>query len=485
MNKQKTTVSNVKWSAVGTVGRSVFQLLQIAILTRFLPREAFGLVAMAVFVVQFSNIFVDLGMTAAILHKQDPTKEEYSSIYWLNIFISITLYVVLFFGAATVARFYGEPELRKLVPILGVNLLLMAMGRQHQTIMQKQFKFKDIALIELFSFFVGLISAVTFAVLDYGVYSLVFSTLISTFISNSLFLIRNIRLNPILFYFNIKKTKPFLIIGGYATGSTLLDFFSREMDVLIIGKMLGANSLGLYSLAKQIVLKISLILNPIVINVLNPMLSSVQKEADKLKDYALKAVYVLATINFPIYLLLIVLSKEILGLLYGGGYVEAHLILVFYAIAIATQSINNPSGSLQIAKGRTDIGFKWTILSISIFPLVIFLSSKISINAVAMAIALLHIGLVVPLWWMQFRPLANIRLKEYLNQFIRPFIFMLVVSALYFASTFLYELPFGYVVNLIIKGCFAIFAFYGLMAIFDRKRVHYTIKLIGDFVRKG
>lgn len=62
MSLRKTAISGVKWTTVGTIGRSLFQLLQVSILTRFLPKEAFGLVAMALFVVQFSNIFVDMGM---------------------------------------------------------------------------------------------------------------------------------------------------------------------------------------------------------------------------------------------------------------------------------------------------------------------------------------------------------------------------------------------------------------------------------------
>lgn len=92
MDLKKVAVSGVKWTSVEKIGKAVFQLLQIAILTRFLPTEAFGLVAMALVVIGFTNIFVDMGLTSAILYKQDANQKEYSSIYWLNLAISISLY---------------------------------------------------------------------------------------------------------------------------------------------------------------------------------------------------------------------------------------------------------------------------------------------------------------------------------------------------------------------------------------------------------
>ena len=74
MNISKTVFSGIKWSSIGKIGHAVFQLLQVAVLTRFLPKEAFGLVAMAVFVVNLTHIFADMGMTSAILHHQKATK---------------------------------------------------------------------------------------------------------------------------------------------------------------------------------------------------------------------------------------------------------------------------------------------------------------------------------------------------------------------------------------------------------------------------
>jgi O-antigen/teichoic acid export membrane protein len=485
MNLRKTAISGVKWTTVGTIGRSLFQLLQISILTRFLPKEAFGLVAMALFVVQFSNIFVDMGMASAILHRQNATKNEYSSIYWLNIFISLFLYGILFISTPFVSRFYNEPELLTLIPILATNLLLMASGRQHRTIMQKQFQFKAIALTELISFLIGLIAAILLAINDFGVYSLVYSTLLSSFISNSLFLVQNLRLNPIRFHFRISETKPFLKIGGFTMGSTLIDFFSNEIDVLIIGKMLGAESLGVYSLAKQIVRKLFSIINPIVINVLSPLLSSIQKEKQRLKVTYLKVVNYLAYINFPIYVLVIVASKEILHIVYGAAYAESYVILSFLAFSYCLTALSNPVGSLQIATGRTDIGFKWTIFRVITTTPVIFAGALISIEAVAAFYAILSLIYILPLWLIQLKPMANIKLKEYVKQFDKPFLFFLGATLIIYLLGDKTEITNNIITNVIIKVSVTVVAFALFVISFDKKSVSEIYKLFTSTIKRN
>jgi len=484
MNVKQTAFLGVKWSAVGTLGASFFQLLQIAILTRFLPKEAFGLVAMALFVVQFSSVFADMGMTSAILHKQEVTHREYSSVYWFNLLIAVVLYGILLLAAPLIAVFYNEPELGLLVPVMGVNIVVMASGRIHRTIMQKHFQFKSISLIEIFSFFIGLITAITLAVLDFGVYSLVYSTLLTSVLSNSLFLIRNLRQNPVFFHFKMRETSSFLKIGGYSTGSIVLDFFSRETDVLLIGKLLGAEQLGLYSLSKQIVLKVYAILNPIVINVLNPLLSSIQDEKEKMKTYALKAVHIIATVNFPIYLLLIVMSKEVLTILYGPDYTSGYLVLSFYALFYAIHSMNNPAGSLQIATGRTYIGFYWSIFRVIATSVVVLLASRLNIYVVAGSIAVLQLFFIIPIWWIQYKPLAKISLTEYLKQFWVLLLVLLLVSVVALFVPVYDSSAFGVVASALVKAAGSLFLFSGLLFLFHRVSFNLARDLFKSIVSR-
>jgi len=305
----------------------------------------------------------------------------------------------------------------------------------------------------------------------YGVFSLVYSTLIASAIANIVFLIVNVRVHPICFHFNYKELNPFLKIGSYSVGGQFISFFSTDIDILIVGKMLGPGPLGIYSLSKQILLKVYSILNSTITNVLTPLMSVTQSDKSKLKLYYLKVTFMLSNLNIPIYLLIIILAKEILIILYGSKYVEANLILSFLAISYCINAVSNPVGSLQIATGRTDIGLRWAIFSLLITPLVIYFSSLANINTVAFSRALLSFVMIIPMWWMQLKPMANIRLGEYFAQFIKPYLLLIITAAAYLLYSKFYELPFGTIVNAIIKGSIAMVMYGSLLWAIDRKRI--------------
>jgi O-antigen/teichoic acid export membrane protein len=482
MNFKKTAISSVKWSSVDKFGKAAFQLIQIAILTRFLPKEAFGLVAIALVVIEFTNIFVDMGISAAILYKQDSNQKEYSSLYWLNIFISVCIYGVILLLTPLVANFYQQPELIDIIPLLGLNVVFLALGKQHHAILQKQFRFRPIALIGLCSYSIGLVVAIVLVYNNFGVYSLVYSTIVSVAISNLLFLITNFTENPILLHFNFNETKPYLRVGGYQTGGKILDYISKEADIFIIGKVLGTETLGLYTLTKQIVLKVYSIISPITYNVLSPLLSSIQNEKEKLKKYYLQTINLLTFVNVPAYLMIIAGSREILYLLYGSDYVEGYIVLSALSAFFFISSISNPVGSLQIATGRTDLGFYWTIIRVIISPLFIFIGALYSLEGVAVAILFLGILLVIPLWYVQIRPMSDISLTEYLQKFYRPFLtFFLIGLGMVFTQNFLLtEFP---LFNLILKLVLSTLVLVIILLIVDNSSIKKNYSLLVSLLK--
>lgn len=421
MSLRKTAVNGIKWTGLITLFQSLFQLVQVAILARILPREAFGLVALTLMVVNFTTMFMDMGLNAAILHRQNSTREEYSSLFFLSLLVSFLLYGLLLLATPVVANFYQEEQLTKLIPLLGLNVIFMALGRQHHTVLQKEFKFESIAKASLLSVFCGLLVGVGMALMGFGVYSLVFSSLTVALIANGWMLVLNTKTHPLLVRLKTKELKPYLKVGGYNMGSNLMDFFYRESDTLIIGKMLGTDTLGLYSLAKQLVLKVFNILNPILMNVLNPVLSSIQHDKQRVKQSVLKAVSLLSLIAMPTYTLLAIVAYPALLLIYGPDYSSGWIVLSAIAVSYFVQTIYSPSGSLQIATGRTDIGFYWTILQALVTPLVVVLTAPFGINTLAISVAILNLLLVVPHWKIQYNRMAEIKLNEYLKSLLYPF----------------------------------------------------------------
>ena len=425
MDLNKVGFNGLRWSSVGMIVRSLVQVIQISILTRFLPVEAFGLVAMALFVINFTNLIVEMGFTAAILNRQQASDKEHSSLFWFNLLIGFILYLIIYLSSPSISNFYEETELKLIITILGSNIIFLTIGRVQRTILQKNFKFKKISIVDIFSSLIGLVLATVLAINNYGVYSIIYGTLISSVSSSLLFLI--LKENKIYFHFRFDEIKPFFKVGSYSLLSSVLSFFTTDIDVLIIGKTLGPKSLGLYTLSKQIVFKVYSVINPIVTNVLSPLLSSIQNDKKKIKSSFLKVTSFLSYINLPIYLLLLFFSQEILLFLYGKEYVVANFLLLYFITIFYIYSISNPVGSLQIATGRTDIGFKWAVISMLISPIIIYFASLINIDTVALSRMFLSLVMIIPLWFVQLKPMIKVTLKEYLLQFYKPLLFLILI----------------------------------------------------------
>ena len=429
------TLHSFQWSFIEKFGKVIFQLAQIVILTRFLSKDDFGLVALALVSIEFSYLFVDAGLNAGILYIQNASQRALSSVFWLNLGLAVLLYGALCMVSPLVGNFYEEPLLTEIIPLLGLNILLLAIGRQHRTYLQKSFAFKSIALVEITAFAMALILALLLAIEGYGLYSLVYSTLLASLISNLSYLFLRLRKEPITFEFDWKELQPFINLGKYQMGSRILDFISRETDIFVIGKTLGVEILGLYSLTKQLVLRLFNLINPIVTNVLSPWLSSLQEHPEKQKEAYLNITRYLTYINLPIYLTIGICSFEILNIMYGTEYTSGSQLLFTLTVYYAVLSITNPVGSLQISTGRTDLGFYWTTFRACITPLAIYLGVITGgIQGVAWVLLFLSIGLIYPLWWVQIRNLSSIRFSTFLEQFYRPLIIYLFLgSFLHFA----------------------------------------------------
>ena len=170
----KSILKGVKWTSVSTVGVALASLVRISILTRFLNKEDFGLMAIVVFVLGVLNLFTDMGLTSAIFHKQDISRKEYASLYWVNLFFGISLYGFIFLLSPYIASFYNEPQLTELILLMAISIVFAGLGNQYKTIEQKNLNFKLIAIVEVISSSLALVLAIILAIKGFGIYALVF-----------------------------------------------------------------------------------------------------------------------------------------------------------------------------------------------------------------------------------------------------------------------------------------------------------------------
>lgn len=407
----------VKWTTISTIVLAVVAILKVSILTRFLDKSDFGLMALVTFVMGFMELFNDMGLTSAILHKQDISKKQYASLYWINWLASIILYLLLILITAPISNFYEEPLLNNLIPLIGLNLLLSAIGRQYKTLEQKNLLFFSISAIDIIAAVLSLVLAVILAVYNYGVYALVYSVIFQAGFSNFLYLILGIKKYGFLLHFRLNETRDFLKIGMYQVGGQIVNYFNRDLDILIIGKFFPSDVLGGYSLARELVRRPAAFILPILNKVGAPTLSKINTDSAKLKEYYLKMTNILATLTIPMYLLIAIFAYPIIIILYGKDFVDITILVQLLTVNMIFRIIGGNVGNLVIATGKTNIDFQWNLLTFFVTPLFVYIGSQFGINGVATMMSLSMVVLFIPGYYFMVKRMIDVSLKEYIKAF--------------------------------------------------------------------
>ena len=429
MSLFRTALGGMAWTTTSTVIRSVVSLLQVSILTSYLSKEDFGVVAICNLFIGFSQIFLDMGISVGILHKQDITKDQFSSLFWLNIFSGVLLTCILCCISPLVARAYNDPILINLLILLSMTVLFSSIGAQHRTVQQKLMRFKYISIIEILTSLLTLVIAIVLVLHDYGIYALIYSTMFSALFGNMIFLLLGLyKDRNISFHFRIRDTFPFLRIGVFTIGSEVLNYFSREFDILIISATLGKESLGLYALCKKLIMALYGAINPILTKVLIPMLATLQDDINRLRKVYYDLIETLALINYPIYVLVAIFAYGILKFLYGEQYTDGMYVLTALAIYYGSLTTGNPVGSLQTATGRTDTGFYWNICRIIICVAAVFIGSLFSLEGVVICLYLFSLVSSPLAWCITIKPLIGGNFWEFFMTTMKPFLLAIGLS---------------------------------------------------------
>lgn len=424
-------VRGLGWTTASTVIRNLVHLLQLAILTRFLDKADFGIVAIAHMFVGFTAMFLDMGISVGIIHRQNITNKEYSSLFWLNIIFGVVLTSGMFILAPVLTAVYHSQDLTNVVQLLCLIIFLNALGMQQRTYCQKKTYFGRLAVIETTGSIITMVVAVLTAMTGYGVYSLAYSTLVgSLFINLTHLLIGLAKDNRLSFHFSFAETIPYLKIGIYKIGSSVLDFFTRELDIIIISTTLGLEFLGVYNIAKRVPAALYSFITPIVHRVFAPILAEKQGSVEALKINYMKLSKTLSWISFPMYFLLAALTPTVITTIFGENYVDGVPVMMVFCFVYAFNGVNGVCGALQTATGRTDIGLKWTIYLIVSTAIVYYTTSYFGIIYFLCGICVLTLINVFMIWFIQFKPLVDVTFSEYLTIYTRSFLICTVLSSI-------------------------------------------------------
>ena len=357
--KQKT-VSGALWSGIHKFSITLLGFISGIVLARLLTPHDYGVIGMLTIFLAVSQTFIDGGFGSALIQKKTPSDEDYSTILFWNLGLSVFLYFVLFFSAPFIARFYELPLLVDVLRVQSIVLVINAARIVQHNQLRKKLQFKKVALINVTSSIISLCVTIYLAYIGWGVWALVVQQLVLGLSCTVLYWITS-KWRPLL-TFSITSFKELFGFGGFILLSNLFNTFCNNIQGLLIGKVYNSATLGYYSKAMRTESYASTFFSSVLDQVSYPVLSETQNDKDRLGRILRIFIGTSAFITFPLMFLLILVAKPLFLLLYSERWLDSvpyFQLLCIAGIAISLQNINYYAVA---ALGKSKQLFKWTFL---------------------------------------------------------------------------------------------------------------------------
>jgi len=426
-------------------------------------------------VIGFARLFSDMGISNAIIYRQDNTRDELSSLYWINIGLGIIIFGIICIISPLIVSFYHEPRLNNLILMISFIFLITPFGQQFQVLLQRELNFNMLAIVTIIASVINTFTAIVMALYGMGVYSLIWGQLAGSFLHTLLLILWGCRNSRPSLHFSRRDLKGYLGFGLYQMGERSINYFNANLDYLIIGSLLGATSLGYYTLAYNLILKPLLMINPIITKVAFPVFSKLQNNATMLKTWYLKVLQLLSTVNFPILAGMAVVAPIAIPLALGEKWLPSVVLIQILSVVGILKSIGNPMGSLLLSKGRADLGFKWNAAVLIPQILGLYIGGTLGgAVGVAAAYALLMCIFSIAGYVILIRTLLGPCLREYISSMWSTFFITTIMGFIVLIIGVIFKSLPGHI--LLIAEILAGITVYLLLMIYKQKSLVMEIK---------
>jgi O-antigen/teichoic acid export membrane protein len=360
---------SIRGGLARSCAQAVSLLLRVGsliVLARILDPKDFGFVNMVTALTGVLTWFRDFGLSSAAIQRSTITEEQISTLFWINVAVGGILALVVVAAAPAIAGFYSEPELFGVTAVLGMAFLFNGAGIQHSALLQRQMRFTALAVIGVVSLIIGNTIAICGAIGGYGYWALVAMSV-------------TVPLTATIGFWIVTGWVPgaprrgagirsMMHFGGTVTLNGLVAYIAFNAEKIMIGRLWGAEAIGLYGRAYQLVSIPTDNLNSAVGEVAFAALSRLQDDPVRQKSYFLKGLSLFFGLTLPITMICALYPDDIVVVFLGPKWIEAAATVRFLAPTIAIFAIINPLGWLIYSIGLVGRGLR---IALAIAPLMI------------------------------------------------------------------------------------------------------------------
>lgn len=377
--KKSKLIGNIIATVSGKFGTMAIQLLTTMILARFLLPEDFAIVAMCSIFLSLSEMLIDSGMAGSIIFYKDVKEIELHTLFWTNLMLSLTIYLLLFLTSGWIASFYKVPVLQNIIKVIGFSSVIHSLCLIQSALLSKELKFKIQGKILVLSAICSSIIVIGLAYYQAGVWTLVAQPILLKFFQVIFYLIHG-SYTP-RFAYSLKSLKRHWKFGSRLLASSFLKLIYDNIYVQIIGKVVSLKDAGYYAQAKRFNdIPTNIITYPLE-RVLFPALASSDNKVERMKKMA----QFFAMILIPVLLLAALLSNNIILILLGQKWLSSGWILSYLFIGTIGAALESLNRSFVKASGETKILLKFDLIKRVINIVVLIIGMFWSLEGILIA----------------------------------------------------------------------------------------------------
>ncbi|MCL1703218.1 lipopolysaccharide biosynthesis protein [Lysinibacillus sp. Bpr_S20] len=472
-------LSSLLWKLLERGGTQGIQFIVMIILARLLLPEDFGLLVLVAIFITLAGVIVQSGFNTALIQRKNVDEVDYSSVFYLNLFVATNLYIILFFTAPFIASFFAEPQLVSVLRILSFTLFFGAFNSIQHAVIARNMQFKKLFYSSLGAVIISGVVGITMAYAGYSVWALVGQQITNQLIV-TIILWFTVNWRP-RFLFSMERIRILFTFGWKLLASSLIDTLSSNIRNLLIGKMFSPAILGFYNRGEQFPSVIINNINGSIQSVMLPTLSFHQDNAERVKVMVRRSIVMSSFVIFPMMFGLAAIAEPLVKIVLTEKWLPSVPFLQIFCVSYALWPIHTANLQAINALGRSDIFLKLEIVK-TILGLII-LAVSIPFGVQMMALGVLGVGILSA--FINAYPnllLLNYSIQEQWRDIKPSLLTSLVMGAIVFP---IHLIGLTDSVTLIIQIIVGIVLYVGLAKVFNFDAFTYLLSIIKGLFRRN
>ncbi len=417
-----------------TIFLGILEIIVFSIMSRLLSKEDFGYFAVLTGVFTIVFCISEAGMGASIIQKNDATKEHTNTAFTLSCLLGFVFSVIMFIGAGPLSILIADESLVIPMRIMAVGIFFSSVLSVGKSLMQKDLRFKQLGVFNIVAYISSSIVGIFMAWLGCGVYSIVIMYVLNVFLYAILIYLFGTKLPS--FAFDKTESKRIFSFGGWLTAGVILNTISRQLDKLMLSRLLSVQTLGCYNRPAGFVSSIESKINGILDTVLFPILSSIQNDRSKVQSAYLKTFSLINSFSMILAFAFFINASLIMRVFLGEQWVEYSDIMRIISISVIFNIDNRIVDCFFRSLNYVKYNFYIRLFSLFYTMLGIIIGVKFGIYGVALSLVITNVSIII-IKMLTLNKLVEVPLIDLLKKWIASFKSFPIFCLIYFISLIL------------------------------------------------